>query len=77
MDEHVHGVIPLLLEELLPAFVQRVVVTALTTVHEESPSGTALKGAISSAVADCLTTTFPAEAGVDARAALLHRSNLR
>ena len=68
VDEHVRSAIPPLLDELLPAQVQREVVTALTTVDEESPSGTALKGAISSAVANRLATTFPAEAGVDARA---------
>ena len=60
--------IPLLLDELLPTLVPREVVTGLATVDDESPSGKALKGAISSAVADHLTTTFPAEAGVDGRA---------
>ena len=67
-DEHVRSAIPLLLDELLPALVRREVVTALATADDEYPSGTALKGAISSAVADRLATTFPAEAGVDARA---------
>ena len=42
--------------------------TTLTTVDEPSPSGTALKGAISSAVAHPLATTFTAEAVVDAGA---------
>ena len=68
MGEHVRSAIPPLLDELLPTLVRREVVTALATVYDESPSGTALKGAISSAVADRLATTFPAEAGVDARA---------
>ena len=51
VDEHVRTAIPPLLDELLPAFVRREVVTALATVDDESPSGTALKGAIISAVA--------------------------
>ena len=68
VDEQVRSAIPPLLDEFLPAQVQREVVTALSTVDEESPSGTALKGAISSAVANRLATNFPAEAGVDARA---------
>ena len=38
VDEHVRSVIPALSDELLPAQVQREVVTALTTVDEESPS---------------------------------------
>ena len=68
VDEHVRSAIPPLLDELLPTLVRREVVTALATVDDESPSGTALKGAISSAVANRLATTFPAEAGIDARA---------
>ena len=74
VDEHVHSAIPPLLDELLPTLVRREVVTAIATVDDESPSGTALKGAISSAMADLLATTFPAEAGVDARAVPLNRS---
>ena len=50
--------------------------TALATVDDETSSGRALKGAISSAVAESLATTFPAEAAVDARAARLKRSGL-
>ena len=73
VDAHVRSAIPPLLDELLPVLVQRVVATALATV-DESPSGTALKGAISSAVANRLATTFPTGAGVDARAAPLNRS---
>ena len=68
VDEHVRSAIPPLLDELLPTLVRREVLTALATVDDESPSGAALKGAISSAVANRLTTTFPAEAGVDERA---------
>ena len=68
VDEHVRSAIPRLLDELLLALVRRESLTALATVDEESPSGTALKGAISSTVTDRLATTFPAEAGVDARA---------
>ena len=41
---------------------------ALANVDDESPSGTALKGAISSAVTDRVATTCPTESGVDARA---------
>ena len=52
----------------VPTLVRRAVVAALAIEDEESHSGTALKGAISSAVADRLATTFPAEAGVDAPA---------
>ena len=74
VDEHMCSAIPPLLEEILPTLVQREVVTALATVDDESPSGTARKGAFSSAVADHLATTIPAEAGVDARAARLDRS---
>ena len=59
VDEHVRSAIPPLLDELLLAQVQHEVVTVLTTVDEESPSGTALKGSISSAVANRLATTFP------------------
>ena len=51
VDAHVRNAIPPLLDELQPVLVQREVATALATVDEESPSGTALKGAISSAVA--------------------------
>ena len=68
VDEHVRSAIPLLLDKLLPTLVRREVMTALATMDYESPSGTALKGAISSAVADRLVTTFPAQAGVDKRA---------
>ena len=67
-DEHVRSAITLLLDELLPALFRREVVTALATVDEKSPSRTALRGTIISAVADRLATTFPAEAGVDGRA---------
>ena len=68
VDEHVRSAIPPLLDELIPTLVRREVVTPLATVDDESPSGTALEGAISSAVADLLATTVCAEAGVDARA---------
>ena len=68
MNEHVRSAIPPLLDELIPTLVRSEVATALATVDDESPSGTALKGAIGSAVADRLVKTFPAEAGVDARA---------
>ena len=68
VDEHVRSAIPPLLDELLLVLVQREVATALATVDEESPSGTALKGAISSAVANRLAVTFPIGAGVDTRA---------
>ena len=68
VDAHVRSAIPLLLDKLLPVLVQCEVATALATVDEESPSGTAVKGAISSAVANRLGTTFPTGAGVDARA---------
>ena len=68
MDEQVRSAIPPPLDELLHAPAQREVMTTLTTLDEESPSGTALKGSISSAVANRLATTFPAEAGVDASA---------
>ena len=68
VDAHVRSAIPPLLDELLPVLVQREVATALATVDEESSSGTALKGAISSAVANRLATTFHTGAGVDARA---------
>ena len=68
VDAHVRSAIPPLLDELLPVLVQREVETALATVDEQSPSGTALKGAISSAVANRLATTFPTGVGVDARA---------
>ena len=44
LDEHVRSAISPLLEEPLPAFVRLEVLTALATVDEESPSGTALKG---------------------------------
>ena len=67
VDAHVRSAIPPLLDEFLPSLVRREVVTALATVDNESLFGTALKGSISSAVADRLATTFPAEAGVDAR----------
>ena len=67
VDEYVRSAIPLLLVELLPALVRREVVTAFATVDEESPSGMAAKGAVSSAVADRLATTFHAKTGVDAR----------
>ena len=65
-DEHVRSAIPPLSDELLPTLVQCEVLKVLATVEKESPSGTALKGAISSAVADRLATTLSAEAGVDA-----------
>ena len=68
MHEHVHNAIPPLLNELLPSLVRREVMTALSTVDDEPPSGTPLKEAIRSAVAGRLATTFLAEAGVDARA---------
>ena len=68
VDEHVRNAIPPLLDELLPTPIRREVVTALATVDDESPSGTALKGASSSAVANRLPTALPAETGVDARA---------
>ena len=68
VDERVRSAIPLLLDELLPDLVRREVVPALATVNDDPPSGTALKGAISSTVADRLATTFPAEAGADAHA---------
>ena len=68
VGEHVRSAIPPLLDELLPTLVWLEVVTALATVDDESLSGTALKGAISSAVANRLATNFPAEAEVDARA---------
>ena len=68
LDEHVRSAILPLLEELLSTLVPREVVTDLATVDDESPSSTAVKRAISSAVADRLATTFPAEAGVDVRA---------
>ena len=68
VDAHVRSAIPPLLDERLLVLVQREVATALATVDEESPSGTALEGAISSTVANRLATTFPADAGVDARA---------
>ena len=58
VDEHVRSAIPPLLDELLPTLVRREVVIALATVDDESPSGTALKGAISSAVATRLAPTF-------------------
>ena len=74
VDEHMRSTIPLLLDELLPTLVRREVVTGLATVYDESSSVTALKGAISSAVADRLATNFPVEAGVDVRAARLSRS---
>ena len=56
------------MDELLFALVRSEVMTALATVDDESPSGTALKKASSSVVADRLAMTFLAEAGVDARA---------
>ena len=68
VDEHVRNAIPPLLDGLRSTLVRREVVTALATVDDESSSGRALKGAISSAVADRLATTFPAETGVDASA---------
>ena len=74
VDGHVRSAIPPLLDELLPALVRNEVVASLATVDDESPSDTALKGAISSAVSDRLATTFPADVGVDARAARLYRS---
>ena len=68
VNKRVCSAIPPPLGELLPTLVRREVVTALATVDDKSPSGTALKGAISSAVADRLPTAFLAEAGVDPRA---------
>ena len=76
MDEHVRSAILPLLDELLTAHVRRDMVTVLATADEEFPSGTALNGAISSAVADRLDTTFPAGAGVDTRAARLNCSGI-
>ena len=63
LDEHVHSAIPSLLDELLPILVRREVVTALATVDYESPSGTALNGAISSAVAIVWPRPFPPKQG--------------
>ena len=68
VDAHLRSAIPRLLDELLPVLLQREVATTLATVHEESPSGTALKGAISSAAANRLATPLPTGAGVNARA---------
>ena len=76
VEKHVCSTIHSLLEELPPAVVRREVVPALATVDEESPSGTDLKGAITSAVLDPLCTNFLAEAGVDARAVWLNRPGI-
>ena len=68
VDPHVRRAILPLLDELVPAIVRLEVVLVLATEDDDSPSGTAIKEAISAAVAHCLATTFPTEAGVDERA---------
>ena len=55
-DAHARSTILPLLDELLPTLVRREGVAALATEDDESPSGTALKRATSSAVADRLAT---------------------
>ena len=66
VDAQLRRAIPPILDELIAPLMRKEVVAALATTGDASPTGTALKGAISSAVADRLATTFPTDAGVSA-----------
>ena len=68
VDAHLRSAIQPTLDELVAPLVRRELVAARAIDSDASPTGTALKGAISSAVADRLATTFPTDTGEDAHA---------